>query len=60
MKLLTSDDLCDQLKMKKSTLYQMTCAKKIPHLKIGGFLRFDQDQIDEWLEKQSVAPIDVA
>jgi excisionase family DNA binding protein len=60
MKLITSDELCEQLRMKKSTLYQMTCAKQIPYIKVGGLLRFDPKQIDEWLEQKSVLPIDAA
>ena len=54
---MTIDDLCEQLKMKKSTVYQMTCAKKIPYIKLGGLLRFDQKQIDAWLAEKSVQPI---
>lgn len=55
--MMTIDDLCEQLKMKKSTVYQMTCAKKIPYIKLGGLLRFDQKQIDAWLAEKSVQPI---
>ena len=57
MNLITKEDLCNQLKMKPSTLYQLTCAKKIPYIKLGALLRFDQDQIDLWLQQKIVNPI---
>jgi excisionase family DNA binding protein len=46
--------------MKKSTLYQMTSGRRIPFIKMGGFLRFDPDEIGEWLNGKRVAPIDAA
>ena len=55
MNLMTIEEVCDQLKMKKSTLYQMTCAKQIPYIKLGALLRFDPKQIDNWLKKQHTA-----
>jgi excisionase family DNA binding protein len=58
--LMTSDELAQYLRSKKSTIYKMTCAKQIPYLKVGGLLRFDQKQIDAWLEKLKVMPISAA
>lgn len=60
MRLMTATEVCDQLRMKKSTLYQMTCGKQIPYIKVGGLLKFDQKQIDDWLQGQSVLPIEAA
>jgi excisionase family DNA binding protein len=56
----TADELCNELKMKKSTLYQMTSGRRIPFIKMGGFLRFDPDEIGEWLNGKRISPIDAA
>jgi excisionase family DNA binding protein len=55
--LLTVVELCDYLRCPKSTVYKMTCAKKIPYTKVGGVLRFYKEKIDKWLEEKSVDPI---
>jgi excisionase family DNA binding protein len=55
--LLTANELCEQLKIKLSNLYKLTCSKKIPYCKIGRLLRFDSDEIAEWVKEQTVSPI---
>lgn len=52
--LLQPDDVCTQLGIKKCTLYDLVAARKIPHIKMGGRLRFRQEHIDQWLEAQVV------
>jgi excisionase family DNA binding protein len=51
-KLLTIDQLADILQIKKATIYSWTFAKKIPHLKIGGALRFREREIVKWIDGQ--------
>lgn len=46
--------VCEMLSMDKSTIYNLTRRKKIPHAKIGKYLRFREDRIIEWAEKQNV------
>ena len=53
--LLTIDEACKLLTLSKPTIYRMTCLKKIPHIKLGQRVMFDEDQLEEWLEKYKVA-----
>jgi len=55
--LLTVDELSGLMRCPKSTIYKMTCAKKIPFLKIYGLLRFKQEDIDKWMGEMSINPI---
>ncbi|MDA1191173.1 MAG: helix-turn-helix domain-containing protein [Candidatus Poribacteria bacterium] len=48
-RLLTADDVCSLLRIKKSYLYALTSENRIPHFKIGGFLRFRQSELEAWL-----------
>lgn len=52
--LMTIEELCRLLKVNKSYVYQLTHRKAIPHFKIGNHLRFDRNQIGEWLKDQEV------
>lgn len=47
--LLTIRDLSQQLQIKTSTLYAWAAQGKIPSRKIHGLLRFDGEEIQEWL-----------
>ena len=53
---LTIDELCDKLKLKKSYVYELTFAKKIPHIKIGRHLRFNWEEVEKWLEESTIDP----
>lgn len=48
-KILTSDDICELLRMKKSTLYCHTSSNKIPYYKSNGRIYFDSDEINAWI-----------
>ena len=54
--LMTAPELSEYLNIPLSTIYKMSCAKAVPYLKIGGHLRFNKTQIDEWLATQSYCP----
>jgi excisionase family DNA binding protein len=47
--IMKSPDLCKYLKMKISTLYQLTHKKEIPFSKRGKTIYFIKDEIDKWL-----------
>ena len=47
--LLTIRELSNQLQIKTSTLYSWAAQGKIPSRKIHGLLRFNRDEIKEWL-----------
>jgi excisionase family DNA binding protein len=47
--MMKSPDLCKYLKMKISTLYQLTHKKEIPFSKKGKTIYFRKDEIDQWI-----------
>ena len=47
--IMKSADLCNYLKMKLSTLYQLTHKKEIPFNKKGKTLYFKKGEIDKWV-----------
>lgn len=51
-KLLTVDDLCELLQVKRSTVYDWTHTGYIPHYKFKKVLRFKEDQIQRWLNRK--------
>lgn len=52
--LLTPEQVCERYSISKWTLYQWTSKKFIPHLKIGGLVRFREQEIEEWEENKLV------
>lgn len=50
MKLLTIDEAHDFTRLAKQTLYQLSSRGKIPHIKIGSRLLFDEAELDAWIE----------
>jgi len=52
-RLLDIQDLSKYLKLKKQTIYNWLCQKKISGYKVGGVWRFDRREIDIWLKSQS-------
>lgn len=53
-RLLTVEEVCKLLNVKKSFVYSLTHRKKIPYIKIQKYLRFRESAINEWLKKQEV------
>ena len=53
--MLTADDVCSLFQIKKSYLYALTSENRIPHFKIGGFLRFRRSQLEAWIADQAEA-----
>ena len=54
--LLTVDDLADKLKVKKSWVYSRsreTGPGAMPKIKVGKYLRFELEQVMEWLKAQN-------
>lgn len=48
--LMTPEELCSLLKVKKQRVYEWVHLGRIPYIKVGRFLRFSRTQINEWLE----------
>ena len=56
--LVTGDELCQKLKIKKSFLYAPVRRKgpdALPCIMIGKYLRYDLRAVREWIEKQNRA-----
>lgn len=47
---LTIEELCQYLKIAKSTLYKLAQEGRIPGQKVGRHWRFRKEAIDRWLE----------
>lgn len=57
-KKLTLDETAEFLRRSPKTLYTWTSEKRIPHLKVGGRLLFDEKELEEWLMQFEVVPRD--
>ena len=53
-KLLTVAEVAEWLGAKKFTIYSWVHERRIPHKKAGRLLRFDEDEIEAWLQTTSV------
>ena len=58
-KLLTIDQLCSLINLKKATVYDFVYRKRIPYVKIGRLLRFREDLIEEWLQQKTYIPFEI-
>jgi len=56
MNLITINELSEYLKIKKSTLYSWASSGLIPSYKLNGVLRFEKDEIEEWIKKNKAKP----
>lgn len=54
IKLLTIEELSSKLSISKGSLYNMTSKHSIPFVKVGKRIRFDEAEIDQWLETQKL------
>ena len=50
MKILTVKQVAEMLQMNPSTVYAWAEQRLIPSFKMNGLLRFDQDEIIEWVK----------
>lgn len=50
MNLLTVKNVCNRLAVKKSTVYEWASLGLIPCVRLNGLLRFDEQEIDAWVE----------
>jgi excisionase family DNA binding protein len=54
MNILDINEVSEQLKVPKKTIYKWIREKKIPCLKLGKHLRFIESDIDQWLRSKEV------
>jgi excisionase family DNA binding protein len=50
--LLNIEELANKLGLEKSWIYAKTRTKKIPHRKLGKYLRFSESEIEKWLDEK--------
>jgi excisionase family DNA binding protein len=48
MALLTVEEAARVLRVKVSWLYERTRTNEVPHIKLGKYLRFDEDVLNAW------------
>lgn len=46
--------LAAYLKVSTKWIYERTHLKEIPHIKVGGFLRFNKKDINKWIDSYAV------
>ena len=62
VKMLSPEQVSDILKIKVSTIYQWTHQRFIPHIKVGRFARFREDEIERWLaenQRKALARVEI-
>jgi len=50
--IMTIDEVCQYLRVAKSSLYRLAQDGRIPCQKVGKHWRFRKDAIDRWLEER--------
>jgi len=53
-KLLKAKEVAELLGLSTMSIYQRARRKTIPFIKMGGALRFDEDEIAAWLKEQTI------
>ncbi len=52
---LTIDELAGQLAITERHVRRLVAEKRVPYLKVGRLIRFDADEIMEWIETRRVS-----
>lgn len=53
-KLLSVEELAEFLDVPKSWIYRKTFERKIPHVKLGKYVRFHPEEIEQWVKEKEV------
>ena len=53
--LLTVEETAMYLGLSKGTLYNWAHQRRLPFVKMGWLIRFDKNEIDQWIEKRRTA-----
>lgn len=56
-KLIGIQQAADYMGLKVSTLYQWVSQKRIPYFKSGRLVKFDLNDLDQFIEKSKVKPV---
>ena len=49
-------ELSQYLGIARQTVYEWTSQKKVPFIKLGRLVKFDQREIEEWMKTQRIEP----
>jgi excisionase family DNA binding protein len=49
--LLTAEELAERLRVTKCWIYTEVRAGRLPHVRLGRYVRFRADAIDSWIEQ---------
>jgi len=58
-KLLTPDELAEFLQISKTSVYRMVDKRLIPFYKIKGNLRFERDDVLDYLKSSRIEPVKI-
>lgn len=53
-RLLSMKEVAERLNTSQRHVRRLVEERRIPHLKVGHFIRFDPDELDGWLSQQRV------
>jgi excisionase family DNA binding protein len=56
-KMLSTAEVAEMFNVSKATMYRLIEGRKITFYKIGGALRFTEDDVNRFLEESRVNPI---
>jgi excisionase family DNA binding protein len=56
-RLLTINEAAALTRLSVKTIYSYTCRRRIPFLKLGGAVRFDEDRLRKWIDEHVVEPV---
>jgi excisionase family DNA binding protein len=56
-KLMTVKEVSDYIGLASDTIYTMVSQRRIPYVKVGRLVKFDQAMLDAWLKQHTVMPM---
>lgn len=56
-KVIGIDQAAQYTGLAKQTIYKMVSHRRIPHIKLGGRVKFTVEQLDKWIAKNTVMPV---
>jgi excisionase family DNA binding protein len=56
-KMLTVDEVAERLNVSRGFIYHAVTHTTIPHIRFGGSIRFDPQQIENWINENSVSVV---
>ena len=55
--LLTADDVASLLRVPRSTVYELTRSRRLPHVKVGRRTLFVRSDLDAWIVASRIMPL---